>query len=77
MPGVEKELPSSARQISRGGTVGSGAVVIAYAFLIYTILMALFCVFIGSRTSWRMGWLISVPVIFAPWGLVLIGFAVY
>ncbi|MGW2648467.1 hypothetical protein ACWC2T_26925 [Streptomyces sp. NPDC001393] len=57
--------------------MGSGAVVIAYAFLIYTILMALFCVFIGSRTSWRMGWLISIPVIFAPWGLVLIGFAIY
>ena len=57
--------------------MGSGAEVIAYAFLIYTMLMALFCVFVGSRTSRRMGWLISAPVIFAPWGLVLIEFAVH
>ncbi len=39
--------------------------------------MALFRVFIGSRTSWRMGWLISLPVIFAPWGWVLMGFAIH
>ena len=57
--------------------MGSGAGVIAYVFLIYTMLMAMFCVFVGSRTSWRMGWLISAPVIFAPWGLVLIAFAVH
>ncbi|MFF3918562.1 hypothetical protein ACFYZB_34905 [Streptomyces sp. NPDC001852] len=57
--------------------MGSGAGVIAYGFLIYTCLMALFCAFIGSRTSWRMGWLISLPVIFAPWGLVLMGFVMY
>ncbi|MGW3121054.1 hypothetical protein ACWDBW_28545 [Streptomyces sp. NPDC001107] len=57
--------------------MGSGAGVIAYAFLIYTVLMALFCVFIGSKTSWRMGLLISTPVIFAPWGLVLVEFATH
>ncbi|MFI7405725.1 hypothetical protein ACIBW9_35565 [Streptomyces sp. NPDC049541] len=57
--------------------MGSGADVIAYAFLMYTMLMALCCVFVGSRTSRRMGWLISAPVIFAPWGLVLIDFAMH
>ncbi|EST18944.1 hypothetical protein M878_44315 [Streptomyces roseochromogenus subsp. oscitans DS 12.976] len=58
--------------------MGSGAGVIGFAFLVvYTLLMTLLCVFVGSRTSWRMGWLISVPVIFMPFGLLAMGMATH
>ncbi|AOR36632.1 hypothetical protein BFF78_41230 [Streptomyces fodineus] len=66
------------RQMSRGGTVGTGAFVIGFDFLVvYTVLMTLFCVFVGSRTSWRMGSLISVPLIFMPFGLLAFGMAIH
>ncbi|MFG2554122.1 hypothetical protein [Streptomyces sp. NPDC048581] len=47
--------------------MGSGAGVIVLAvFFFYVLLMGPFCVLVGSRTSWGMGWLMSVPLIFLP-----------
>lgn len=47
--------------------MGSGAVVvIVWAFFLYLLVMGPFCILIGSRTSCRMGWLMSVPLIFLP-----------
>lgn len=56
--------------------MGSGASTIVLAlFFFYALLVAPFCVLVGSRTSWRMGWLMSAPLIFLPLVL-LIGFLI-
>ncbi|MGV4983298.1 hypothetical protein ACVB8X_01905 [Streptomyces sp. NRAIS4] len=56
--------------------MGSGAGVIVFAVLVvWPILMAAFGLFVGSRTSWRMGLLVSVPLILMPYGLWLFGAA--
>ncbi|MFF3336797.1 hypothetical protein ACFYWX_46160 [Streptomyces sp. NPDC002888] len=71
-----RKLPPVLRPVSRGGTVGSGAGIIVLAvFFLYLLLMAPFCILVGSRTSWRMGWVMSAPLIFLPLAL-LIGFLV-
>ncbi len=52
--------------------MGSGASVIVLAvFYFYAILLTPFCILVGSRTSWRMGWLMSVPLIFLPLALLI------
>ncbi|MGW0205715.1 hypothetical protein ACWDZ8_07745 [Streptomyces sp. NPDC003233] len=49
---------------------------IVFAVLVvWTILMVAFGLFVGSRTSWRMGLLMSVPLILMPFGLWLFGAA--
>ncbi|WP_187284402.1 hypothetical protein [Streptomyces sp. uw30] len=56
--------------------MGSGAGFIVFAvFFFYLLLMGPFCVLIGSRTSSRMGWLMSAPLIFLPLAL-LVGFLI-
>lgn len=56
--------------------MGSGAGIIAWAvFFFYVLLMAPFCILVGSRTSSGMGWLMSVPLIALPLAL-LVGFLI-
>ncbi len=56
--------------------MGSGAgVVVLAAFFFYVPLVAPFCVLVGARTSRRMGWLMSIPMVFLPLALV-VGFLV-
>jgi hypothetical protein len=54
--------------------LGAGVVVLV-VFWFYVPLMVPFCVLVGSRTSWRMGWLMSAPLIFLPLAL-LVGFLI-
>lgn len=52
--------------------MGSGAGFIVFpVFFFYLLLMGPFCLLIGSRTSSRMGWLMSVPLIFLPFALLV------
>ncbi|MCF3132712.1 hypothetical protein [Streptomyces olivochromogenes] len=44
-------------------------------FFFYVLLMAPFCILVGSRTSSGMGWLMSVPLIALPLAL-LVGFLI-
>lgn len=47
--------------------MGSGAgVVVLAVFLFYALLMVPFCILVGARTSRRMGWLMSIPLVFLP-----------
>ncbi|MEU1257032.1 hypothetical protein ACWHLZ_20850 [Streptomyces chartreusis] len=53
--------------------MGIGAVLlICPAFFFYVLLMVPFCILIGARTTWRMGWLMSVPLIFVPIALLVV-----
>ncbi|MFJ7072396.1 hypothetical protein [Streptomyces sp. NPDC098781] len=49
---------------------GAGGIMLAVFFL-YVLLMGPFCVLVGTRTSWRMGWLMSIPLIFLPFALLV------
>ncbi|TYP02534.1 hypothetical protein FHV95_12341 [Streptomyces coelicolor] len=39
--------------------------------LVYVLAMVPFCVLVGSRTSRRMGWMMSVPLLLFPLALLL------
>ncbi len=49
---------------------GLGAVVFVL-YLLYALIMLPFCVLVGSRTSQRMGWMMSVPLLFFPLALLI------
>lgn len=53
--------------------MGAGAVMLIWpAFFFYVLLMGPFCILIGARTTRRMGWLMSVPLIFVPFALLVV-----
>ncbi|MFC8243028.1 hypothetical protein [Streptomyces chartreusis] len=51
--------------------MGAGIMLIWPAFGFYVLLMGPFCALIGARTTSRMGWLMSVPLIFVPFAMLL------
>ncbi|MGW6792466.1 hypothetical protein [Streptomyces chartreusis] len=51
--------------------MGAGIMLIWPAFFFYVLLMGPFCALIGTRTTTRMGWLMSVPLIFVPFALLV------
>ncbi|WP_234046918.1 hypothetical protein [Streptomyces adelaidensis] len=52
--------------------MGAGGIVLLVVFL-YLPVVVPFCALVGRRTSHRMGWLMSVPLVLLPLAL-LIGF---
>ncbi|QEV71008.1 hypothetical protein CP983_33185 [Streptomyces chartreusis] len=59
------------RGFARGEIMGAGIMLIWPAFFFYVLLMGPFCALIGARTTTRMGWLMSVPLIFVPFALLV------
>ncbi|MCQ4203406.1 hypothetical protein ACFW5W_02420 [Streptomyces sp. NPDC058783] len=52
--------------------MGTGVGTMAFAVcLVYVLAMVPFCVLVGSRTSRRMGWMMSVPLLLFPLALLL------
>jgi hypothetical protein len=50
--------------------MGSGAnVIIAVPLFFYLALMTLFCVKVGDKTSWKVGWLMAGATVFMPLAL--------
>ncbi|MEV8429681.1 hypothetical protein ACFCYF_10520 [Streptomyces chartreusis] len=51
--------------------MGAGILIIWPVFFFYVLLMGPFCILIGKRTTSRMGWLMSVPLIFVPFAMLV------
>ncbi|MFG2030565.1 hypothetical protein [Streptomyces sp. NPDC048825] len=50
--------------------MGSGAsVIIAMPLFLYLSLMALLCLKVGTKTSWKVGWLMAAGSVFMPLAL--------
>ncbi|MFF7452581.1 MULTISPECIES: hypothetical protein [unclassified Streptomyces] len=48
-----------------------GAGILLVPLAVYVPLMALFCVKVGDKTSWKVGWAMAAACIFLPLALVV------
>jgi hypothetical protein len=53
--------------------MGSGLTFVAIPLFLYLTPVVLLCVKVADKTSWKMGWLIAVGLIFAPAALLTVG----
>jgi hypothetical protein len=51
--------------------MGAGLILVPLFF--YLTLVVLLCVKVADRTSWKMGWLFAVALIFGPAALLTVG----
>ncbi|MEV7891333.1 hypothetical protein ACWD3I_34605 [Streptomyces sp. NPDC002817] len=48
-----------------------GAGILLVPMTVYVVLMALFCVKVGDKTSWKVGWAMAAACVFLPLALVI------
>ncbi|WP_158812214.1 hypothetical protein [Streptomyces fulvoviolaceus] len=48
-----------------------GAGILIVPLTVYLVLMALLCVKVGDRTSWKVGWLMAAAGVFLPIGVAI------
>ncbi|MFF0159945.1 hypothetical protein ACFYRY_20780 [Streptomyces sp. NPDC005263] len=53
--------------------MGSGLAFIFIPLFLYVTPVALLCVKVADRTSWKMGWLFATALILAPAALLTVG----